>query len=120
MKTLSELKAKKFRGIDVNLKSSLTEYNLAVAKISGTNEYEVIYEVANGLYDTTKGTERDLIAPFYENWFNQDQFLQSVGMDREEWISGSLANMLHDMVCYYGYENIFGSSYHPFQIDFEK
>jgi succinate dehydrogenase flavin-adding protein (antitoxin of CptAB toxin-antitoxin module) len=46
-----------------------------------------------------------------ESWFNKEAFLSWNGMTECDWINMRFVNKLSDLLNYYGYENIFGSSY---------
>jgi hypothetical protein len=45
------------------------------------------------------------------NWIQWDAFLSTTGYTREGWDKLTYPIRVYDLVNYYGYENIFGSSY---------
>lgn len=60
--------------------------------------------------------DRATLAPDYDvfkehNWVDWDEFFNGLGIEREEWSQCPLSQKMYDLLSYYGYENIFGTSY---------
>jgi hypothetical protein len=122
MKKLSELKD--FHGIDKSNDVSLYDYGLLCKK---RNEIDIQcwvgVEIANDGYyskfDSFHTNEKDLKEKMNEDWFNKKCFLEYVEQTEEEFLSSNFVNQIHSMLLYHGYENIFGSSYFPIEIENE-
>jgi hypothetical protein len=115
-----KVKALKFTGIDVSLEISLFEYNVISApfyddKHPQTDEYFVVYSIGNNRFDTGYKQERELNALINgTDWMDEkevENFLSCNGTTKEVWLAGTFVVKLHDLINYYGYENIMGTSY---------
>lgn len=120
---LSELKNEGYEGIDASLEISLFEYGLVwIKNPKEPPDYLFIYGVgadessnynmfdhAHIPIDTDPLTEWD--------WANFDDVASCAGTSKEEFLKGSLPMIIFDLIMYYGHENIFGSSYYPYEIE---
>lgn len=110
---------KKFIGVDVNLETSLFECGLLVKQnpdIDG--DYACVYAIQDK-FDIGYISEESVNIFLNLSWFNKESFLLYCGLKEDEWISLSFVNKLSDLLNYYGYENIFGSSYGDLYTDEE-
>ena len=119
-----------FHGIDVSNEISLFEYGLLVkqyTKDGRKDEYFCIYGVGSDEYgnyntfDTGYITEEELNNLIQgKEWMNHNDivsFLASYGTTSDEWMELSFISKLHDLIGYFGYENIMGLSYNTFEIE---
>jgi hypothetical protein len=108
-------------GIDADLETSLVEYGLAWKTADDDeNDYLFYYgikfandEKGYGFYsrfdhahlakDTDKYKEWDWV-----DWFSIYSF---TGTTKEEYDKMPIASVVYDLISYYGYENVFGTSY---------
>ena len=123
---LSHFKKKGFEGsVDMDLAISLYEYGLlhrtyknhtafvhGVHFNSNTNEW-IEFENA----DMTEDEFIELIEP---SWFELNNVLSFIGQTKNQWLKLPLHQRVSDCLDYYGYENIFGSSYGGFEITTNK
>ena len=105
-----------YSGCDACLATSLFEYGMAWKREN--NEVLFIYGIAYGT-----GAECDYnrfdrcVLPgdmdvFHEySWADIDGVCETTGLTVEEFRTMPLENQIRDLVGYYGFENIFGSSY---------
>jgi hypothetical protein len=134
MKTLKELEAKGYEGPDASLEISLFEYGLAwlvtVDENTKKREYRFIYRTE--VDEQSRYTKFDRarlpadVNPRKEwNWVDWSSVLSYIGMlneggDEQEamarWMMLPLERQVDDLLAYYGYENVFGTAYHPFKI----
>jgi len=121
MKTLKELKKDGFVGsVDCNVETSLFEYGLIHKEEKDKTLF--VYGVQHGLedeytsFDSASYTESDFSSLINESWFNLKSVLSFVGMEEAQWLATPLYSKIFDCITYYGSENIFGSSYYPFEI----
>ncbi len=111
-----------YEGIDADLETSLFEYGLIWKLTDG--EYKFVYGVeydADGqgyaLFDYA--TEPADTSPKEEWDFAEwDKLYSFTGQTEAEFFAQSLPNIVSDLILYYGYQNIFGSSYQPFVIEY--
>lgn len=112
-----------YSGTDANLETSLYEYGLIWIKGAEGHEkdFHFIYGVGldqEGNYnkfdwaDVSIDTDPEKEWDFVE-WEKVGEF---VGMSKEEFLKQSIPFIVYDLIAYYGCENIFGSSYDPFDI----
>lgn len=108
-----EIKTTIFEGTDVDLETSMEEYGLLVSKETDKNgQHACLYKHAyNGTFDVGYLSEKEVNNFLNESWFNKEDFLSYVGMTESKWIDMMFVNKVSDLLSYYGYENIFGSSY---------
>ena len=106
-----------FIGIDASLETSLFEYGLIVCpyyKDGVQDEYFCVYSIGEG-FDTGYKREHelnDLLAGL--DWMDNDDiesFLSTVGGSLDDWQKLPFVTKLHDLINYYGYEYIMGTSY---------
>ena len=119
MKRLYDYRA--FEGCDASLEISLFEYGLIWKQVG--KDYKFIYGV--GLEANTSDYNQfdygfmaiDTNIKEECDWINDwTGILSFVGLTDAEFMAMSLPQQISDLVAYYGYENIFGSSYYPFEI----
>ena len=120
--TIKQLQKQKYFGTDASLEVSLFEYGNACKK-NKDGSFDLIYGVnvdnsSNYIsFDCyNQYTESDFDTLINESWFNLDSVLSFIGMPKDDWLKCSLISRLDDCRAYYGYENIFGSSYNTFEI----
>lgn len=108
-----EIKTTIFEGTDVNLETSLMEYGLLVSKETDKDgQHACLYKHAyDGTFDVGYLSDKEVNDFLNESWFNKESFLSYVGMTECDWINMRFVNKVSDLLSYYGYENIFGSSY---------
>ena len=106
----------KLEGGDADIETSLVEYGLAWI----IGEGETLFYYGIGLEDTgeplynkfdfcTINNDIDVVQEY--DWANFADILSFVGMDMDNWLTMPLTQKISDLLSYYGYENIFGSSY---------
>lgn len=111
--SISKLKAAGFTGPDASLDVSLFEYGIAY-KVTD-NEILFIYGTQYG-YDEYIRFDRctintDInIAEEYD-WADLKTVQSSNGYSTKDWNALPLEQKITDLLRYYGYENLFGSSY---------
>ena len=118
MKRLYDYRA--FQGCNADLETSLFEYGLIWKKVK--KDYKFIYGVGvDHNYDYNQfdyayiPIDTDIKEEF--NWINDwSGVLSLVGMTDAEFIAQSLPQQISDLIAYYGPDNVFGSSYDPFEI----
>lgn len=106
------------QGIDVSIEISLKEYG--TAWIEGPTETRFYYGIRSddsiGFNHFDSGNFRNDIDFKKEfSWINEDDwnsFLSTYDTTWEEWNNFPMPQKISDLNSYYGYENIFGSSYH--------
>ena len=124
-KTIADYKG--YEGTDANIETSLFEYGLIWIKGTEGHEkdYHFIYGVGmhedkyNGIeYNTFDWADIPIDTDPEKEWdFVDWQAVCSfVGMDKKTFLSQPIPLIVYDLVSYYGYENILGSSYYPFEI----
>lgn len=123
MKQLSEYKSKDYTGIDASIETSLFEYGLIWGKneyCTRDNEYQFVYGI-NSEFNAEYGqneyctfdhgyiTKNDFIG-MLDSWANDESFYSCQDITRDELIE-RFPYSVYDLFSYYGYENVFGSSY---------
>lgn len=109
LKSIDLLKEQNFEGCDASLVISLHEYGLAWREIG--EEILFVYSIGNNRFDRCtmrKNLDRRKEFNWIEDWGEICNFL---GMKRQSFFEYPLENFISDLVQYYGFENIFGSSY---------
>ena len=112
---VEKLESQGYYGIDVSLRVSLFEQGLVVKELSN-NDYECIFAVGyteSGQCNRFAVEDVDGDLPhnvINENWFELEGFLGFVGDDLEQWKNRSFVVKLHDLIHYYGHQNIVGTS----------
>lgn len=110
------MKMKKFdkslwHGIDVSKATSLFEYGLLVRYVPKEKEWQCIYR---NPYDPTKFSyswinEQDMKEMFMTGWAKS--FCSYAGETWDKWLLRPVATKIHDLLSYYGVEDIFGCNY---------
>lgn len=107
-------------GVDADLNISLFEYGV-VAKQPEERDYDdewfVLYSIGNNHYDTGWLREEEIDSIVKGNsWASTediDRMLEYTGTNLEKWLKMDFINKLYDLISYWGYESIMGTSYHP-------
>ena len=118
MKKLSDYND--YEGTDVDLETALYEYGLIWKPTKNKDEYHFIYGVDHdgseyNKFDRADMSLADWVELFNESWVDIKRVESFADTTKEEMII-SFPNRVDVMISYYGYENIFGSSYYPFEI----
>lgn len=53
------------------------------------------------------------------DWVKWEDVLSYTGMDEADFFQMPIPNIISDLLSYYGYEEIFGTAYYPFEIKSE-
>jgi len=112
-----------FSGIDVSAEISLIEYGLLVKYVNNGGGPFLSCIVGVGLcddggiynrFDSFSIDVKELKNFFKQNsWASEKAVLDCCGCTKKQWRAASLVSRLFDLIGYYGYENILGSSYYP-------
>lgn len=112
---LSTLQKEGYTGQDCSIAVSLYEYGLVWLYDTEKKEYHFIYKIISGLFDW--GSFSIDIDPAKEfDWVNWYDMAGYTGISINEIWHQPLFMLIADLVSYYGYLNIFGECYHPFNI----
>lgn len=119
MKTIEEMEKDGYEGTDAGLDISLYEYGMAW-KADG-EDYRFIYGVGvkenSEYYLFDWGCIAKNINPEKEwDFADFNAVAKCCGMKKADFLKQPLPFIVYDLVMYYGHENIFGSSYYPFEI----
>ena len=112
-------KGLEFEGPDACLEESLMEYGVIWSTTpDAAGEVRFIYrtytEPNRGVVHTDWVSIRPTVDFESEwNWVNWDEFCKSIGEDFDEWSCRPFGQKVFDLVVDYGYENVFGTCYHP-------
>lgn len=106
-------------GSDINLETSLFEYGFVARQPKNKDypdEWFILFQVGSGdEFDTGWKREEDLNDLMLgKDWMDENdiqQILDSTGDNIEEWLRSSFLMKLDDLVGYYGWDNIMGTSY---------
>ena len=111
-----------YHGIDASNEISLFEYGILFKE--SKNEITVIFGVGidNGGYynrfDSILLDKSYFDEIIQDSWFNKDSFFSFCGINNEsEYFNLWIGHKIDSLLSYYGYENIFGSSYNTFEIE---
>ena len=120
LNTRSQLEADGFQGPDVSIKISLAEYGIAWRDLG--DEWLFVYCIDGGeglRFD--RATIRKDTDPREEwNWADWPQVAQAYGTTAQDMLRWPLPEIVYALVNYWGWENVFGSSYwEGFAIDWE-
>lgn len=119
---LSELKD--YQGTDASQETSLYEYGL-LCKEEDKGRIHCYYGVGIGrsgltyyLFCSGGITKNEIDDIINENWFNKSSFFSFLGTKERYWVCATnYISKLSDLLCFYGFENIMGSTYEePFEI----
>ena len=123
LKHLSQYKKEGFVGIDADLATSLYEYGLMWGqnKFCDPDEYLFIYGVEvtpdedNGFvynqFSYSYMTRKDWEELVSEEWFDITRVIVACGISDIAKFNAGFPHAVFDAIAYYGYENIFGSTY---------
>ena len=111
-----------FVGIDKDLEISLREYGLLVSvepNEDGSGTHFIIYR--NGCNDEMYGTghiSEETINGYMQGKEFMDansieDVLNFVGEELEDWFKHPFVTKLHDLISYWGSDNIMGTDYYP-------
>lgn len=112
-----------YTGIDASLEVSLYEYGLIWIK--GAEGHEEDFHFIYGVNGNEKGEYNRFdwadvpidVNPESEwDFVKWEKVSKFVGMSKDEFLKQSIPYIVFDLIAYYGSENIFGSSYYPFEI----
>jgi len=123
IKTLSNCRKRGFEGsVDADLDVSLYEYGL-IHKLKKDGRFLFIYGVDTEVdsenyhtFDYAHFDEDDLEDIVSGSWFSLSAVLSCVGMTENRWRALPLPQRVHDLMCFYGRECVFGSAGVPFEI----
>jgi len=120
LNTISKLEQHGYSGIDACLATSLFEYGLAWKE--DDKQIEFIYGIGVNDEDYNRfdrcsfALDLDVRKEF--DWSDFKEVESFTGLTRDQFDALPLPQKIYDLVSYYGFENIFGSSYwEGFQIE---
>jgi len=106
------------QGTDTDIETSLFEYGFAWIPSNDGKEVMFCYGIGYGENEYNRfdrcsfNSDMDIYDTF--DWIDSDswnQIYSFMGMDKEDFDNMPLTQKIFDLFQYYGYENIFGSSY---------
>jgi hypothetical protein len=113
LNTISKLEKHGYAGIDACIATSLFEYGMAwkeddkqIEFIYGTGLKEEDY---NRFDRCSFALDLDVYEEF--DWACFEEVHLCIGSIKEDWDALPLPQKIYDLVSYYGFENIFGSTY---------
>ncbi len=103
----------KISGVDACIETSLFEYG--IAWIESDKDILFYYgidmnETEYNLFDFC-AIDKDIDVLKEYDWVEFEDIYDFTGMNEEQWLEMPLTMQIRDLLSYYGYENIFGSSY---------
>ena len=116
---LSELKS--FEGVDIDLDIALFDYGLIWGEVE-PNNYLFYYGVDYGenghpvLFDYGHMSKDEWVELLNEDWVDIKGIESFCDNTKQELID-MFPRGVDTLLAYYGHENIFGSSYNPFEIE---
>ena len=112
-KTITELEKLGYSGIDACLMISLFEYGLAWK--DGIKEIDFIYGIKMNDCDFTRfdriQIDKSIDVRKEYDWAEFDAVESFTGTTRKDWDKLELPQKIFDLITYYGFENVCGSSY---------
>jgi len=111
--TISKLEQHGYSGIEACLATSLFEYGMAWKE--DDKQIEFIYGIGFNEEDYNRfdrcsfALDLDVYKEF--DWACFEEVHLCMGSIKEDWDALPLPQKIYDLVSYYGFENIFGSSY---------
>jgi hypothetical protein len=102
-----------FTGADASLAESVFEYGLCWRELTDGKilfVYRIRSDSEQSRFDRTI-LEADLDVQCEWNWVKWDSLMSYLGAELKEWLALPLPAKVGDLLSYYGYENIFGTSY---------
>lgn len=121
MKTIKDYKD--YTGLDVDLETSLFEYGLIWKKED--DRYRFVYGVGAdsecnyNLFDWGTMSKADYLELIAEDWIDIKGVCGFLDTDLDG-LKADFPYAIDGLIGYYGHENIFGSSYYPFEIKEEE
>jgi hypothetical protein len=114
LNTISKLEHQGFEGIDVDLETSLFEYDIIWRELE--DDYLFVYAIAGYGRDADRRFDRSTLSGDTDvkedfDWVNWDALYVSLGTDEVTWHKLPLPDKISDLFRAHGYENIFGSSH---------
>ena len=111
--TIDKLESLNFKGIDACLAISLFEYGLVWKE--DEKQIEFIYGIGSDSSDYTRfdrcSFDLDLDVRKEFDWADFNELESFIGSTSYKFDGLPLPQKIHDLVSYYGFENVFGSSY---------
>ena len=112
-KTITELKKLGYSGIDACLSISVFEYGLAWKE--DEKEIDFIYGIKMNDCDYSRfdriQIDKSIDVRKEYDWADFKEVESFTGSTREEWNKLELPQKINDLITYYGFENVCGSSY---------
>ncbi len=113
--SVESMAADGWRGSDASLDESLFEYGLAWREIvneTGEAEFAFVYKIGKSRFDRCS-FKKNLDPEKEWNWVEWDSLANCCGSSKEDLLAPEfgLANLVSTLVSYYGFEEIFGTSY---------
>lgn len=113
--TIASLEAEEFIGSDASLAISLFEYGMAWRTLE-TGETVVVYGVGSnreGEYSRFDCCSfcKDCNVFKEFNWVKWEEFFKTLGVSAEKWGENDFGWKIFTLFCYYGHENVFGTSH---------
>lgn len=103
-------------GVDNCIETSLFDYGLAWILSDCKTEYIFYYGISgdNGEYKTFDSSFIAADIDIYKeyDWVNFEKIYSYTSTDKKDFDTYSLTGQISDLLSYYGYENVFGSSYY--------
>ena len=102
-------------GIDVDIETSLCEYGIAWILSNDKKEYMFFYGIKNDGQEHIEfdncsfNCDIDIYSEF--DWACFNDIYETMGMTKKDWDNMPFPQKINDICGYYGYENVFGSSY---------
>lgn len=107
--SLAKLKRQGFQGSDASLLESLEVYNLAW-KIRKTHTI-FVHRTSHGKNWDRTTIENNIDIQKEYDWVKWPDFLKYLGIEQEHFNELSLQDKIFYLICYYGAEEIFGTTY---------
>ena len=112
-KTITELEKLGYNGIDRGLDISLLEYGLAWKE--DEKEIDFIYGIKMNGCDYSRfdriQIDKSIDVRKEYDWADFKEIESFTGSTRKEWDKLELPQKINDLISYYGFENVCGSSY---------
>ena len=104
---------KKLEGPDASIEISLKEYGIAweIGETETRFYYGVKHNGAEYIHFDWANIENDVNIITEYDWANFQNVADCAGTPLQDWEKMPLVCKIYDLVSYYGYENIFGSTY---------
>ena len=112
-KTITELEKLGYNGVDLGLDISLLEYGLAWKE--DEKEIDFIYGIKMNGGDYSRfdriQIDKSIDVRKEYDWADFKEIESFTGSTRKEWDKLELPQKINDLITYYGFENVFGSTY---------